>query len=101
MRRDPKLLRMLRDATREAAQSLDNLRLLKPEYIPEVAALKKELRKSLATNVKSLAEDARTTSRQAKQSSARHRQELLRIKRMANEAAAKAAAKLDSRRKGK
>jgi hypothetical protein len=92
---------MLRDATREAAQSLDNLRILRPEYSPEVAGLKKELRKSLAANLKSLAEDARTTSRQAKQSSARHRQELLRIKRMANEAAAKAAAKLASRRKGK
>lgn len=88
MRRDPKLVRMLRDATREAAQDLENLKIVKPEDHPGVAVLRYELRKSLATNDRSLAKQARSVSRQAKQSAAHHRLELMEMKRVAREAAA-------------
>lgn len=97
MRSDPQLRRMLRDATREAAQDLENLKLVNPEHNPAVAALKYQLRDSLAKNHKWIAEEARSISRHAKQSSARHREELVRIKKTAREAAANVA---KTRRRG-
>lgn len=90
MRPDPKLRRILCDATREAAQDLENLKIIKPEYISEIAALKYELRKSLAKHHHWIAKEARSISRQAKESSARHREELELIKKTAQEAAANA-----------
>lgn len=87
MRRDPKLARMLRDATRQAAQDLENLKIMKPDH-PEVAVLKHELRESLARHHDSLAKEAHSKSQHAKQSSAHHHRELTKIKNTAKEAAA-------------
>ena len=91
MRRDPELLRMLRDANRKAAEDLENLKLVKPEYSPGVAVLRFELRKSLAKAYKWIAKEAYSRSRQAKQSSARHRRELAQIKKIAEAATSKVA----------
>ena len=88
MRRDPKFHKMLRDATREAAQDLDNLKIVTPQQSAGLAMLKHELRKSLAKDHESIASEARSTWTQAKQSSARHRAELMQMKITAHEAAA-------------
>lgn len=87
MRRNPEL----RQATREASQNLDNLRIVTPKHSPEVAVLSKELRKSLAKSHRWISNEARWMSRRAKESSSRHRRELMEIMR-AGEAAVKATA---------
>jgi hypothetical protein len=79
---------MLRDATQEAAQDLENLKIIKLEHTPEVAVLKYELRKSLAKDQSWIAKEARLLSRKAKHSSARHREELVQMKKTARDAAA-------------
>lgn len=71
---------MLRDATRQAAEDLENLKIMKPDR-PEVAVLKHELRESLARHHDSLAKEARSKSEHAKQSSAHHHRELTKIKK--------------------
>jgi hypothetical protein len=86
-------MRELRDATRDVAQDLDNLKIMTPERFPEIATLSFELQQLLARGHKRVAKDARWLSKQAKASSARHIQELIHMKKTAQEAVATVNAK--------
>jgi hypothetical protein len=49
MSRDPSLLRALRDAVRQAARSLETLKLLRPDDDPRIERLLRELRAASAS----------------------------------------------------
>jgi|ERR1041385_7127023 hypothetical protein len=88
MHRDPNLFRLLRNATREAAQDLDNLKIVRPENDSKAADVLKGVRTSLARGYNRIASDARSMCIQAGKSSARHRNELMLMKKTARDAAA-------------
>ena len=87
MRRDPKLLKALREATPKAAEDLQTLKLSQAESSNRVTDLQRDLRSLLIKTSARFVSDARSIVAQAKESSARHRRELLEIRKIARQAA--------------
>ena len=87
MPRDTQMLRLLREATRNAARDMRNLKLIKPDQNPQIQRLQSELDGLLMKHCTRVAEAARSASSQAKASSRQHRLDLREMKDFAKEAA--------------
>jgi len=87
MRRDPKFLQTLREAAQKAARDLETLKLSQAETSGGVTNLRRELQGLLIQTHKRFVSDAKSIGHQAKVSSARHKGELVEMKKTAREAA--------------
>ena len=87
MRRDPKLLRAQREATQKAVKDLEDLKLSTAETRDRVVSLRRELLSLWIQNRRRIVNDAKSIVNRAKECSARHRRELMEIRKTAQRAA--------------
>ena len=98
MRRDPQFLKALREATQNAAHDLESLKLSKAETGGGIGSLRQELRSLVIKTHTRFVNNARSIVCRAKESSARHRRELIEIKKTAHEAATRLRNRKDRQR---